>query len=195
VTSPSWVWCRWLRLTLSIAENNLSILKRKPSDLRRYLTWTKEIKAKYGSMSNYILQERLRWQPLESSTAETGPIFAYKNPVPFADPGDYKILPNDWPYGLTPDITHIVVWLKKRIPTNETNGDLIPESRELVERFVREKFEDRLKGLSESEGRVQWFKNWTALQSVRGLEHVHVLVRGVPDDILEEWTGEKVMRN
>ena len=146
-------------------------------------------------MTNYILQERLHWQPLETSTAETGPIFEFKNPTPFADPDDYKVLPNDWPYGITPEITHICVWLKGRIPVNHTNGDLTPESRALIERFVREKFVDRLKTLPNPEDRVQWFKNWTALQSVRGLEHIHVLVRGVPEDILEEWTGERVLKN
>jgi hypothetical protein len=159
------------------------------------MQWTRQIKAEYGSMPNYILEERLRWQPLDSSTEGTGPIFAHESDVPFENPQDYKILPNDWPYGLTPDITHIVVWLKTRIPVNETNGDLLPESRERIQRFVREKFEDRLKLLPDPEDRVQWFKNWTALQSVRGLEHVHVLVRGVPEEILEEWTGEKLLKN
>ena len=33
-----------------------------------------------------------------------------------------------------------------------------------------------------------WFKNWKALQSVPGMEHVHVLVREVPDEIVAEWT-------
>ena len=36
-----------------------------------------------------------------------------------------------------------------------------------------------------------WFKNWTALQSVPGMEHVHVLVREVPDEIVAEWTGSE----
>jgi hypothetical protein len=34
-----------------------------------------------------------------------------------------------------------------------------------------------------------WFKNWKSLQSVPGMEHVHVLVRDVPEDIIAEWTG------
>lgn len=39
--------------------------------------------------------------------------------------------------------------------------------------------------------RVLWCKNWTALQSVRSLEHVHVFVRNVPDEVIVEWTGDK----
>ena len=32
-----------------------------------------------------------------------------------------------------------------------------------------------------------WFKNWVSLQSVRGVDHVHVLVRDVPEEVLGGW--------
>jgi hypothetical protein len=86
-------------------ENNLSVLKRKPSDLRRYMEWTIKIKAQYGSMTNYLMVFRL-------PKAWGSPPFTPASSVPFADPSDYRVLTNDWPYGLTPDITHLVVWLR-----------------------------------------------------------------------------------
>jgi hypothetical protein len=162
--------------------NNLSVLKRIPSDLKRYMKWTAEIKVQYGSMSNYILQNRLpsSWE---------GPPFTPASTVPFQDPSDYRALLNDWPYGLDPEITHIVVWSRTLIPVDDQNGDLTPESRKLVEDFVRKYFVEPL-----GEGgkdRVMWFKNWVSLQSVRSLEHIHVLVRGVNDEVLEKWTGDR----
>ena len=48
---------------------------------------------------------------------------------------------------------------------------------------------NRVKDLPGEEEKVVWFKNWTALQSVPGMEHVHVLVREVPDHVVAEWTG------
>ena len=36
-----------------------------------------------------------------------------------------------------------------------------------------------------------YFKNWVALQSVRALEHVHVLVKDVDPVLIEEWTKEQ----
>lgn len=39
--------------------------------------------------------------------------------------------------------------------------------------------------------KVSWFQNWGALPSVRGLEHIHVLVKDAPGSINEERTGEK----
>lgn len=186
------------------AKNDLGALKRKPSDLVRYLSWSSATKAQYGSITNYICQVRLKWHlpdPTSSTpavagsssgTADSGPVLPFANPIPFADPSDYKILRNDWPYGLTPGIVHLVVWLRTPVPVKEDGGDLTDESRELIEGFVQKTFVERVasEGILDAKDRVLWFKNWSALQSVRALEHVHILVRDVPSHLLREWTGE-----
>ncbi|KAJ5083910.1 hypothetical protein NUU61_008489 [Penicillium alfredii] len=180
-------------LTSSLsARNDLGALKRKPSDLRRYLAWSSDTKAKYGSIMNYICQRRLQWQMPDT----VGPLAPFKNPCPFADPEDYRILRNDWPYGLSPGISHLVVWLRTPIPVQSGEGHLTDESRALVENFVQQTFVARLARdvqgrFPDAKSHVLWFKNWVGLQSVRALEHVHVLVRDVPEDILLEWSGEK----
>ncbi|PGH29838.1 hypothetical protein GX50_07417 [[Emmonsia] crescens] len=187
-TDDEFVYHDWADLKSIIAANNLEVFRRKPSDLVRYIAWTTDIKSQYGSITNYICKERLQWQFDSSST----PASQCRNPIPFADPNDYKILRNDWPYGVTPDITHLVIWLKNSIPVREDNGDVTDESRALINDFVTQTFVARLERLfPDAKDRVMWFKNWTALQSVRSVEHVHVLVRDVPDEIVVEWTGEK----
>jgi len=110
-------------------------------------------------------------------------MFACKSTVPFADPDDFKILRNDWPYGLESDITHLVVWMKNRIATDSVTGDLTPESRSMIEEFVRKTFVNRHDS-NDAASSVMWFKNWTALQSIRGIDHVHVLVRNMPDSTI-----------
>lgn len=94
---------------------------------------------------------------------------------------------NDWTYAVTPGISHIVVWSKKPLPV-DAEGALTVEGRKLVEDFVKREFRDKA-GEDESEegSKVQWFKNTTSLQSVRALEHVHVLVRGVDEEVLKQW--------
>ncbi|KAG6321301.1 hypothetical protein E4U22_002078 [Claviceps purpurea] len=175
----------WQDLKQIIETNQLSILKRTPSDLRRYMSWTANTKAQYGSMTNYLLANRLppSWGL---------PPFAPESHIPFDRPSDYRILLNDWPYGLENNIAHLVVWTRTPIPTDDEMGDMTPESRALVAGFVRRCFVDAL-GENGKE-RVLWFKNWMALQSVRALEHIHVLVRDVDDDMLERWTGERSRR-
>ena len=130
--------------------------------------------------------------PLPESSAESGPMFDCHGPKPFADHRDFKILRNDWPYGsFAPDITHLIVWSKLRIETDPENGNVTPESRRSINAFVERTFVKRLEQNDPLAGkRVLWLKNWGALQSVRGLEHVHVLVKDVPGSVVEEWTGE-----
>lgn len=120
------------------------------------------------------------------------PPFTPESATPLAAQSDYKILLNDWPYALAKGITHIIVWTRTRIPADDDKGDMLPESRQLIDEFVKKRF---VADLGEGgEARVLWFKNWVALQSVRALEHFHVLVRDVDDNMLERWTGERPKR-
>jgi hypothetical protein len=159
------------------ATNNLAVLTRTPSQIRAYITWCTQINRTYGSVSNFIITHRLPWGP---------PPFTFNSSTPLSDPSDYRILINDWPYGFTEEITHIVVWSKTPIPTDEGTGDLTVESRRNLEGWVKNTFAERI-----GEENVLWFKNWVHLQSVRALEHFHVLVRGASKVDLEFWTGEK----
>ncbi|KAI1815303.1 hypothetical protein GGS20DRAFT_354032 [Poronia punctata] len=180
-TDDEFYYHDWEDLKKIIGENNLSVLKRKPSDLRRYMAWTFDTKARYGSMINYLLHHRL-------PSTWGSPPFTPASPVPFEDKSDYRVLINDWPYGLSPGITHIVVWSRTIIDTDPDTGDMTPESRKIVTDFVKRFFADKLG--PEGDDRVLWFKNWVALQSVRSLEHIHVMVKDVSKSILEEWTQE-----
>jgi len=145
------------------------------------MKWTAETKAEYGSMTNYLLAHRL-------PKAWGQPPFQPASTVPFDDPSDYRVLRNDWPYGFGPGITHIVVWSRTTIVTDSETGDMTPESRKIVGDFVKRFFVDKLG--PGAEDRVVWFKNWVALQSVRALEHIHVMVRDVEQGQLVEWTRE-----
>lgn len=145
------------------------------------MEWTTATKAEYGSMTSFLIQNRLpkAWGTLP---------FTPTSKVPFANPSDYRVLKNDWPYGMAPGITHIVVWSRTTIPTDPKTGDVTPESRQLIRDFVKAYFVDKLG--PGGEDRVIWFKNWVSLQSVRALEHIHVLVKDVDPSVLEEWTQE-----
>lgn len=172
----------WDELREIVDANRLEVFKRKPSDLRRYMQWTSETKAEYGSMTNYILKHRLpkTWG---------APPFTPLSDVPLQNPADYRILINDWPYGVTPDVTHLVVWSRTPIATDAGTGDVTDESRRLIREFVEERF---IRALGDGgKDRVIWFKNWVALQSVRSLEHFHVLVRNADPEQLKVWAEEQ----
>ncbi|KAF2261932.1 hypothetical protein CC78DRAFT_499355 [Lojkania enalia] len=175
----------WEDLHHLISTNRLDELKRWPSFLKAYLAWSAHVKAKYGSATQYLLQQRLLWKPLNQSGAFR---FELKSSIPFGHEEDYKILRNDWSYAVTPGISHIVVWLKQPLDV-DSEGALTEAGRRHVTDFVRKRFRVPAGETGEvREGeKVQWFKNTTNLQSVRSLEHVHILVRGVGEEMLREW--------
>jgi hypothetical protein len=174
----------WSNLHHLISTNQLDELKRWPSALKAYLAWTAHVKEKYGSVMTYLLQQRLFWKPIDDGSGALK--FEINNSTPFADASDYKILRNDWTYAFEPGIRHIVVWLKQRLPV-DGEGALNDEGRRMVKEFVEREF--RMKAEEKEEGsKIIWFKNTTNLQSVRSLEHFHVLVREVDERILEAWT-------
>jgi hypothetical protein len=173
----------WPSLQHLIATNQLEKLTRWPSSIKAYLAWTAHVKEKYGSVTAYLLQQRLFWQPVKD---ETGALrFDVQSPLPFTHQSDFNILRNDWPYAFEPGISHIVVWVKHRLPV-DAEGALSEAGRNLVEDFVKREFREKA-GEEEEGSKVSWFKNETNLQSVRGLEHVHVLIRDVGGSVLEGW--------
>ncbi|KAF2637117.1 hypothetical protein P280DRAFT_501003 [Massarina eburnea CBS 473.64] len=182
ITDDQFTAHTWEDLHHLIGTNQLDELKRWPSFLKAYLAWTAHVKAKYGNITNYLLTQRLFWEPASTTGAFNFPV---KNTTPFADPADYLIIKNDWTYAVTPGISHIVVWSKKPLPV-DGEGALTAGGRGLVEEFVKREFRDKA-GEVEEGTKVQWFKNTTNLQSVRSLEHVHVLVRDVDEEVLKQW--------
>lgn len=176
-----------------VGANDLSAFKRYPSQLRRYLSWSHEVKAAYGSIPNFVCEERLHWVPSRVHRNNKGTGLEPRNHTPFAHGDDYKILRNDWPYATPSDISHLVIWLKTSIAASKPDGHLLPEGRAQIEAFVQRTFAKPLEAIYGKDGgdRVLWFKNWSALQSVGALEHFHCFVRGAKEEMLKEWTGEE----
>jgi hypothetical protein len=56
----------------------------------------------------------------------------------------------------------------------------------MIESYVHQTF---VRGLGLSSDDVLWFKNYAALQSVRELEHFHVLLNNVADGKLDSLLG------
>lgn len=85
------------------------------------------------------------------------------------------------------------VWTKTPIATDPATGDVTAESRRIIEDFVESTFStplDSLFGPRKGRENVLWFKNWVALQSVRGVDHIHVLLRDVPKHLIDDWAME-----
>lgn len=119
----------WEEVRSIIAKNRLDLFQRIPSDLRRYKAFTYKLSQQYGTVTNFILNQRLRW---ESPVQPRG--------RPFEHPDDIKVLYNDWPYGIDKKIVHLVVWTKFSLEEDPSTGDLTGEARCQIDKFVSESF-------------------------------------------------------
>jgi hypothetical protein len=98
---------------------------------------------------------------------------------------DIKILYNDWPYGINPDIVHLVVWTKFELDDDPVTGLSTKESQEEIEAYVQKTFAPKVKELV-------WFKNWKSLKSVHAVEHFHVMLYKPDAEFLREITNGDV---
>lgn len=161
--------------SMSAETNRLDVFQRVPSDLRRYLEYMDKLKREYGSIMRFVLNERLHWTDLEPRGA------------PFAYEEDYKILQNDWPYGLDENIVHLVIWVKFAIEDDPITDDLTPNMRERIDKFVDEKFRSKMPG-----DRVVWFRNWKSIKSVHAVEHFHIMLYKPEPEFVNEITNNDI---
>lgn len=92
----------WDEVVDIVRTDRLGDFRRWPSDLRMYRQYIWWLNREYGSVLRFILGERLHWpEPVVPRGSR-----------PFECEDDFRILWNDWPYGLDKRIVHLVVWTK-----------------------------------------------------------------------------------
>jgi Protein of unknown function (DUF3605) len=166
--------CLCKRLLIALGINRIDLFERSPSDLKRYVEFVHYLKRTFGSVVHFIQHERLHWSSLEPSST-----------IAFENPTDFKILYNDWPYGIDLDVVHLVVWTKLRLEEDRIIGDLTEKSRASIETFVQRTFCGK-DGVPRDS--LVWFRNWTSLKSVHALEHFHVMLYKPDQEFLRRIT-------
>jgi hypothetical protein len=111
-----------------------------------------------GTMMDFILNGRLGWSKedlpafsqamtpfssLNSSSASSVRSFQMDRSL-FENKSEWKILRNDWPYGIDSRIVHLVVWTKFSFTEDIETGDLTTEMHRMIEDFVQETFRKTL---------------------------------------------------
>ncbi|KAF9890528.1 hypothetical protein FE257_005933 [Aspergillus nanangensis] len=176
----------WEDLKEVIARGDMSLLKRSPTDLRNYIRWRAEIQTKFGSVTNFILRNKLHWASHANNHQNRG---YYGNKAPLTNSADFRILRNDWPYGMSSGILHLLVWSKTPIPVNG-DGDPTPESRRLILQFIERTFGAEMNTRDQPRDNILWFKNRKRWQSVQALEHIHIMLRNADEGFITRLTGQ-----
>ena len=164
----------------------MSLLRRTPSDLFNYIMWTLEARNNNGSVLDFIIENRLPWKPTHS---ESGITFPFSDPRPFMSTSDFCILRNDWPYAMEKGMIHLVAWSKTPIPTDD-QGDPSPDSCRYIAYFIDRVFSEHIGQGGHAGDNVQWFRNRTKWQSVRSLDHIHLILRDADEAFVTRITGQ-----
>ncbi|OHE90670.1 hypothetical protein CORC01_14031 [Colletotrichum orchidophilum] len=167
----------WDEVRRLVETNRLDLFQRVPSELRRYRLFIHHLILEHGSVMDFVLKQRLRWEEPLRPVGER----------PFEEGTDFKILYNDWPYGIDGRIVHLVVWTKFELEENPATGDLTERAREDIDQFVDRTFRARTKP-----GTVIWFKNWRSLKSVHAVEHFHAMLFDPDPAFIREITNGDV---
>ncbi|TGO76244.1 hypothetical protein BELL_0166g00030 [Botrytis elliptica] len=164
----------WPAVRALIRTNRLDLFQRRPSHLRKYLEYCYAVKQSHGSMMRFILDEKLHWR--ESDLCARHP--------PFSNEGEYKILLNDWPYGIDEKIVHLVVWTKFALEDDLETGDTREDAKRDIQMWV-----DRVFGEECGGENVIWFRNWRSLKSIHSVEHFHVMLYDPAPEFVRKVTG------
>ncbi|TKA39939.1 hypothetical protein B0A54_10290 [Friedmanniomyces endolithicus] len=157
----------WPQVQPLVRENRPDLFQRVPSDLRLYKEYCAKLVEEYGSVMRFVVEERLGW----GGGKVDGEVKGGLGDAVVFDEANYKILQNDWPYGIDSRIVHLVVWTKFTLLTDPATEDLTPEAHAEIERFVDETFVAKC-----GREKVVWFRNWTSLKSIQAVEHFHVML-------------------
>lgn len=180
----------WPEVRDIIKHNDLEAFARLDKQTESYLAFKKYLKEHNSTVFRHIVTHTLGWrrpEELEGVQDNNITVAASGDPL-FTNPDDLKIVRNDFPYFFEDDVTHLCVWTKRRIESDPKSliGDLSQETRALIEQYVVQTFVQQL-GIPREN--LVWFRNWEALQSVKEISHVHVVIKGMTKEQLDVVLG------
>lgn len=181
---------KWAEVQEIVAFNDLNIFARSQEATDKYIAFKRALKESGLTVFRHIVVNTLKWREadeLEGVKDEDITVEASGAPL-FANASDLKVVRNDFPYYFEEDVSHLCVWSKRRIePDPESKlGDISDETRALIESYVHRTFVEWLGVPREN---LVWFRNWEALQSVKEISHVHVVVKGMTSEQLARVVG------
>ncbi|KAG7902872.1 hypothetical protein KL907_004005 [Ogataea polymorpha] len=182
-----------------VNNGELDKLSRSPEVMDKYNAHKQYLRDKGIDMVTYILSHELHWvpedTPLDTPSRELlDTVVKPEGKCPFANTKDMTIIQNSYPYHLESGIEHLCVWVKFPLPPdpNSEIGDISPKDKSLIEKYINETF---CNWLNIPRDHIVWFKNWTKLQSVKSVPHIHVIIKDMDRQALNRVlnTGGKAI--
>ncbi|CCH45081.1 hypothetical protein BN7_4659 [Wickerhamomyces ciferrii] len=178
----------WKDVKEIIETNRLELLKRSKSCMQQYRDFKDDLSRRGISRTAILLGDDLHWAKVDSNYQILETYLKPSSPKLLNSADDICIILNRFPYHFTPDIVHLIVWTKVHIENDADSdkGDISKYTRDLIDLYIDKTFVQNL-GLSRDN--IVWFRNWSALQSIKDLSHIHVLTKGLDEAQLRQILG------
>lgn len=169
----------WNQLTHYIESYQLDKLGRSKEQLQAYRNFKKEMAQKNISITTNLMINEMHWLPKDTdphlSSDEAVKLIKYNDPRPFANPGDVFIALNKFPYYIKEKTIHLLVWVKfPMLPDPKSEiGDIDDHTKAIIEKYIHKTF---VQNLGIRRDHLVWWKNYTRIQSIKAIPHIHVLI-------------------
>lgn len=177
----------WPEIQYIIRTNQLEVFARSKAQIEKYHSFKDTLHSKGTTVFKHLVVNSLHWCTAEevAGIPDSQVTIAQSGAGLFQCASDLKIIRNDFPYYFADNITHLCVWSKRPIESDPESdiGDISEETRAVVETYIRDKFVDQL-GIPREQ--LAWFRNWESLQSVKEISHIHVLIKDMSSEQLEQ---------
>ncbi|KAI5953375.1 hypothetical protein KGF54_002747 [Candida jiufengensis] len=175
----------WLEIKQIVNQNALELFARNEKQTEQYHIFKQNLKDSNTSINDHILNCELHWKESDIRFQEFSvpKQYSIKHPqdLIFFNDSDIKILPNKFPYYFENGIMHLCIWSKLIIPNDPHSevGDISELTKKIIDRYLEKTFIEN--GVKPED--MVWFKNWTSLQSVRSISHIHVILNKNVDPV------------
>lgn len=174
----------WEKAKQLINTGQLDRLARDPECTRRYREHKRSLQG--VDVCTYVLS-RLQWSSEELDYLNSCKFKADQDKIDAAlsERSFYRITKNDFPYNFEPNVHHLVIWSKIVLPLykDDSNGATQdPQMHDRIEAFLKHNLQDRL---HVSKNDYCWFVNYSSLQSIKKISHIHLLIRTDDNELIE----------
>ncbi|CCE65515.1 hypothetical protein TPHA_0L01620 [Tetrapisispora phaffii CBS 4417] len=184
----------WQEVKRIVSSMELYHLVRTRAMSEVYRKYREDIKAK-GLNFGEILLLKLNWtqDELNYLNDDKYPADNDKIDAAFSNADLYTLRLNDFPYNFESDVHHILIWSKVKLPLyeedfTESAADKTKIQLPSMNKHMQQKIETFLQinvagkfGIPKEN--YVWFVNYSKLQSVRSISHIHLLLKK-DDDLI-----------
>lgn len=180
----------WDEVSGYVKTKELYKLRRSQAETDKYHKHKENLKKKHITILQYIL-DRLQWDEKEIDQLNDLKYATDQQRLHaiFTKPELYKNSINDFPYYYESNVLHLLIWSKIRLPIylndttdidmfdtkNNSFPDMNPACKAVIDKFLGQTLHDKY-GLTPEKDYL-WFVNYSNLQSIKAISHVHVLIR------------------